>query len=80
MIKICSYTVKNCEKEKKVFLRKSEQKRTHPYVVMAIGTLAMIGAFNVVRCTKRTVCHVRKKITSVFRDPHNENNAAEGFE
>ena len=41
-----------------MFFRKSEQKRTHPYVVMAIGTLAMIGAFNVVKCTKRTVCHM----------------------
>jgi hypothetical protein len=64
--------------EKTVFLRKSEQKRTHPYVVMAIGTLAMIGAFNVVRCTKRTVCHMKKKITSVFRGADEENNVVEG--
>lgn len=64
--------------EKTVFLRKSEQKRTHPYVVMAVGTLAMIGAFNVVRCTKRTVCHIKKKITSVFRDADEENNVVEG--
>lgn len=68
------------EKEKKVFLRKMEQKRTHPYVVMAIGTLAMIGAFNVVRCTKKTVCHVRKKITSVFRGADDESSTVEGFD
>ena len=55
-----------------MFLRKSEQKRTHPYVVMAIGTLAMIGAFNVVKCTKRTVCHMRKKITSIFKGEEEE--------
>ena len=55
------------EKEKKVFLRKMEQKRTHPYVVMAIGTLAMIGAFSVVRCGKRTAKCMCDKMTSVFK-------------
>jgi hypothetical protein len=34
---------------------------------MTIGTLAMIGAFNVVRCTKRTVHCMRNKVTNMFR-------------
>ena len=51
-----------------MILRRSEQRRANPYVVLTVGALAMIGAFNVVRCTKRTVCHMKKKITSVFRD------------
>ena len=63
-----------------MFFRKSEQKRTHPYVVMAIGTLAMIGAFNVVKCTKRTVCHMKKKITSVFRGADDDNSIVEGHD
>ena len=63
-----------------MFLRKSEQKRTHPYVVMAIGTLAMIGAFNVVKCTKRTVCHMRKKITSFFKGEEEERCVTEPYE
>lgn len=63
-----------------VFLRRSEHKRTHPYVTLAIGTLAMIGAFNVVRCTKRTVCHIRKKITSVFRGNDEEDSVIEKYE
>lgn len=50
-----------------MILRRSEQRRSNPYVVLTVGALAMIGAFNVVRCTKRAVCHVRKKISSVFR-------------
>lgn len=50
-----------------MILRRSEQRRVNPYVTLTIGALAMIGAFNVVRCTKRTVCHMKKKITSVFK-------------
>ena len=50
-----------------MFFRKSEH-RTHPYVALTIGTLAMIGAFTVVRCTKRTVTCMRNKMTSMFKD------------
>jgi hypothetical protein len=50
-----------------MFFRKTEHKRNHPYVAMTIGTLAMIGAFNVVRCTKRTVRHAKNKMECVFR-------------
>lgn len=43
-----------------MFFKKSEHKRSHPYVALTIGTLAMIGAFSVVRCGKKrikTMCH-----------------------
>lgn len=50
-----------------MFLRKTEHRRNHPYVAMTIGTLAMIGAFNVVRCTKRTLKHMKNKAECVFR-------------
>lgn len=50
-----------------MFLKKSEHRRTHPYVAATIGTLAMIGAFNVVKCGKRTVKCVCNKMTSMFR-------------
>ena len=40
----------------------------HPYVAITIGTLAMIGAFSVVKCTKRAVRRVRDKVTSLVKD------------
>lgn len=50
-----------------MFFRKTENKRNHTYIAMTIGTLAMIGAFNVVRCTKRTFHHMKNKVECVFR-------------
>ena len=49
-----------------MFLKKSEHRRTHPYVAATLGTLAMIGAFNVVRCGKRTVKCVMGKMKSML--------------
>ena len=46
---------------------KTEHRRMHPYVAMTIGTLAMIGAFSVVKCTKRTAKCMCDKMTSMFR-------------
>lgn len=53
-----------------MFFRKSEQKSRHPYAAMTVGTLAMIGAFNVVRCVKRSARCMKEKMTSVFRAHH----------
>lgn len=50
-----------------MFFRKTDHTRSHPYAAMTIGTLAMIGAFNVVRCAKRTVKCAKDKMTSIFR-------------
>ena len=50
-----------------MFLKKSEHRRSHPYVALTIGTLAMIGAFSVVRCTKRSVKCMCRKMTSMFK-------------
>ena len=50
-----------------MFLRKSEHRRMHPYVALTIGTLAMIGAFSVVRCTKRSARCMCDKMTSMFK-------------
>lgn len=50
-----------------MLFRKTEHKRTHPYVAMTIGTLAMVGAINIVRCTKRSVRCMREKITGMFK-------------
>lgn len=49
-----------------MFFRKAEHKRTHPYIAMTIGTLAMVGAFNIVRCTKRTVRCMKNKVSNIF--------------
>ncbi|MBQ7389509.1 MAG: hypothetical protein IJW02_00230 [Clostridia bacterium] len=49
-----------------MFFGKTEHKRSHPYAAAMIGTLAMIGAFNVVRCAKRTTKCVCHKMTSMF--------------
>lgn len=46
---------------------KSERRRMNPYVALTIGTLAMIGAFSVVRCAKRTVKCASDKMTSMFK-------------
>lgn len=46
---------------------KTEHRRSHPYVAITIGTLAMIGAFSVVRCAKRTVKCASDKMTSMFK-------------
>lgn len=46
---------------------KNDHRRSNPYVAITIGTLAMIGAFSVVRCAKRTARCVSNKMTSVFK-------------
>ena len=50
-----------------MFLRKSEHRRMHPYVALTIGTLAMIGAFSVVRCTKRSARCMCDKMSAMFK-------------
>ena len=60
-----------------MFFRATEHKRKHPYIAMTIGTLAMIGAFNVVRCTKRAMHHMRSKVEFVFRGESGENCQSE---
>jgi hypothetical protein len=49
-----------------MLFRRTESRRMNPYVALTIGTLAMIGAFSVVKCSKRTVRCVCDKMTSVF--------------
>lgn len=51
-----------------MLFRKSESRRMHPYVALTIGTLAMIGAFSVVKCTKRTAKCMCDKMTSMFKN------------
>lgn len=53
-----------------MFLNKSEHRRMHPYVAITIGTLAMIGAFSVVKCGKRTAKCVCDRMTSMFTGSH----------
>lgn len=50
-----------------MFLKKSEHRRMNPYVAITIGTLAMIGAFSVVKCSKRTVRCVCDKMSGMFK-------------
>ena len=50
-----------------MLFRKTEQQRSRPYAAMTVGTLAMIGAFNVVRCAKRTFRCAKNKMTSMFK-------------
>ena len=50
-----------------MFLKKSEHRRMNPYVAITIGTLAMIGAFSVVKCSKRTVKCVCDKMGTMFK-------------
>lgn len=50
-----------------MLFRKTEHRRMNPYVALTIGTLAMIGAFSVVRCGKRTAKCMCDKMTSVFK-------------
>lgn len=50
-----------------MLFRKTEHKRAHPYVALTIGTLAMIGAFSVVKCTKRTAKCMCDKMTAMFK-------------
>ena len=49
-----------------MFLRKTEHRSMNPYVAITIGTLAMIGAFSVVKCTKKTVRCVCDKVGAMF--------------
>ena len=39
----------------------------NPYVALTVGTLAMIGAFSVVKCGKRTAKCMCDKMTSMFK-------------
>ena len=50
-----------------MLFRKTEHRRSHPYVALTIGTLAMIGAFSVVKCSKRTVRGVFNKMGSLIK-------------
>ena len=50
-----------------MFFGRSEHKRTNPYVTVTIGALAMIGAFNVVRCAKRSARCMKNKVKVIFR-------------
>lgn len=52
-----------------MFFRKNDQRRTHPYATITVGTLAMIGAFHVVRCVKRGARCVRNKVGVILRGP-----------
>lgn len=55
-----------------MFLRKTEPRYMNPYVAITIGTLAMIGAFSVVKCTKRTVRNVCNKVSTMFSSADND--------
>ena len=55
-----------------MLFRKTEHNRTHPYVTMTIGTLAMIGAFNIVRCAKKTVRCMKNKVTNMFKNDYED--------
>lgn len=54
-----------------MLFRKTEHRRMNPYVALTIGTLAMIGAFSVVKCTKRTTKCMCDKMTSMFKSDKN---------
>jgi len=56
-----------------MLFKKSERKRMNPYVTMAIGTLAVIGAVSIVRCGKRMVRHTCDKMTCMVRQVMNRN-------
>lgn len=58
-----------------MFFRKNAEKKTHPYVAMTIGTLAMIGAFEVVRCVKRSARCVRNKMSVVLHGSRDDIDA-----
>ena len=60
-----------------MFFRKSEHRRTHPYVALTIGTLAMIGAFSVVKCTKRTAKNMCTRMSAMFKDKDMECTSCE---
>ena len=49
-----------------MFFSRNEHKRANPYLVLTVGALAMIGAFNVVRCTKNSIQCVKNKIRFAF--------------
>ena len=49
-----------------MLFRKTEHKRSRPYMALTIGTLAMIGAFSVVKCSKRTVRCMCDKMRAMF--------------
>ena len=50
-----------------MLFRRTEHRGMSPYVALTVGTLAMIGAFSVVRCGKRTVKCVCDKMTLMFK-------------
>jgi hypothetical protein len=54
-----------------MLFRRTEHRRMNPYVALTVGTLAMIGAFSVVRCSKRTVRCMCDKMTSMFKGDKN---------
>lgn len=50
-----------------MFFGRSEHKRANPYVILAIGGLAMVGAITLTRCARNTVRSVKNKVKCTFR-------------
>ncbi len=51
---------------------KSERKRRNPTLTLAVGALAAIGAVSIVKCGKRIMCEVGKKMKAVMRGASEE--------
>lgn len=50
-----------------MFFKKTEKKHMNPYVAIAVGTLAMIGAVSIVKCGKRVVRCTCDKMTCMIK-------------
>ena len=46
---------------------KSERKRRNPTLTLAVGALAAIGAVSIVKCGKRVVGELGKKVKTIMR-------------
>ena len=55
-----------------MLFRRTEHRGMNPYVVLAVGTLAMIGAVTVVKESKRTAKCMKDKMTSMFVGGNND--------
>ena len=51
-----------------MFLKKTEHRRLNPYVTMAVGALALVGAVSIVKYTKNMMLSGCDKMSCALRD------------
>ncbi|MBQ9070490.1 MAG: hypothetical protein IJY23_03995 [Clostridia bacterium] len=56
---------------------KNGKKKTHPFVAIGVGAMALYGAYSVVSCIKDTCCEKAQMLTKALKKKKNEQKCEE---